>query len=187
MFDRATREGQDCKRYDKCLVFKRAIEKYGIENFEYTILEDNIPVDLMDEREQYWIAHYHTYIGDPLCKGYNMTIGGSTNRGRICRQETKDKTSQTLKGHDVSDKVRQRMTAYNESRKGILPKNHCEALKAAHEACSTPIVDLETRQVFDSKAACAAHFGHSVSWVNARLQGHKKCRKEKFAEITLND
>lgn len=64
VFDRETREGQNCKRYDKCIVFKRAIEKYGIENFEYTILESDVPEELLDERERYWIAYFHTYIGD---------------------------------------------------------------------------------------------------------------------------
>ena len=116
-----------------------------------------------------------------------MTIGGSTNRGRICSQETKEKISQALIGHSVSDRVRDRMGKYNESRKGTLPKNHADALLAAHKAQSKQVIDLQTGCVFESKAACAAHFEKSVSWVNSRLRGHRKCKEEKFAEITLND
>lgn len=43
--------------YDKCLVFKAAIEKYGWDNFSHEIIEENIPVSQLDDREQYWIAY----------------------------------------------------------------------------------------------------------------------------------
>lgn len=48
----------------------------GIEHFSYEILEE-CPVDIINEREKYWVAFYHSYIKDPLCKGgYNLTPGG---------------------------------------------------------------------------------------------------------------
>ena len=48
----------------------------GIENFSYEILEE-CPIENINERERYWIAHYHSYIKDPLCQGgYNLTPGG---------------------------------------------------------------------------------------------------------------
>lgn len=96
--------------YDKCLVFNAAIKKYGWENFSHEIIEDNIPVEKLDEREAYWISYYHTYVGDPECKGYNMTMGGNVGRGRICSEETKRKTSESLLGHSVSDYVKQRLS-----------------------------------------------------------------------------
>lgn len=62
---------------DHNTVFYRAIQKYGWENFIHEILEDNISsIELANEREKYWVAYYHTYIGDPECCGYNMTPGG---------------------------------------------------------------------------------------------------------------
>lgn len=57
-----------------------AINKYG-KITEFEVLEE-IPVEnrqLMLERERYWIAYYHTWIEDPLCKGYNVTQGGDIN------------------------------------------------------------------------------------------------------------
>lgn len=167
--------------------FKNAIEKYGIENFDYEILEDNIPENLLDGREQYWIAYFHTYIGDPFCKGYNMTLGGSTNRGRRCSNETKEKISKANKGHDVSKNVRDRMKEFNKTRKGLKPQNFDLALKAAHDATSKRIIEIETGKVFQSKASCAAFYGRSVQWVNARLKNHKKCKEERFAEATLDE
>ncbi len=52
-----------------------AIKKYGIENFDFDIVEE-CPVDKLDEREQQWIAYYDSYNN-----GYNRTIGGSALRG----------------------------------------------------------------------------------------------------------
>lgn len=48
----------------------KAIRKYGVENFEFSVLEE-CPVDKLDEREIYWISELDTYNN-----GYNMTLGG---------------------------------------------------------------------------------------------------------------
>ena len=56
------------------LYFHRALQKYGSNNFELTILEENISSDQLDEKEKYWIKYYDTfYLND---NGYNMTEGG---------------------------------------------------------------------------------------------------------------
>lgn len=48
----------------------------GKEHFKYEIIEE-CSAELLSEREKYWIAYYHSYIKDPLCKGgYNLTPGG---------------------------------------------------------------------------------------------------------------
>lgn len=52
-----------------------AIKKYGIENFDFMIIEE-CPVELLDEREKYWIAYYNSFLD-----GYNRTPGGSVLRG----------------------------------------------------------------------------------------------------------
>lgn len=50
----------------------RGIRKYGKEEYELIILEDNIPKDQLNQREKYWIEYYNTYW-----EGYNQTIGGT--------------------------------------------------------------------------------------------------------------
>lgn len=49
-----------------------AFRKYGIENFEVSILEYDIEPKDLNNREIYWISYYNTFLG----KGYNMTKGG---------------------------------------------------------------------------------------------------------------
>lgn len=50
--------------------FKRAILKYGKENFKVEIVED-CDSTLLDEREKYYISYFDSYN-----KGYNSTLGG---------------------------------------------------------------------------------------------------------------
>jgi group I intron endonuclease len=53
-------------------LIKRAIKKYGIENFERTILERCSNKKELDEREKYWIREK-----DSINTGYNLTEGGT--------------------------------------------------------------------------------------------------------------
>ena len=79
--------------------FAAAIKKYGWENFIHEILEANIDtLEQANEREQYWIAYYHTWIQDPLCNGYNLTKGGDGTSGHVVSQETRLKLSAAHKG-----------------------------------------------------------------------------------------
>ena len=52
------------------IYFHKAIQKYGVENFEWEVIEQCKKKDL-DERESYWIEYY-----DSFNKGYNCTKGG---------------------------------------------------------------------------------------------------------------
>lgn len=47
-----------------------AFDKYGIENFEFSIIEET---ENPNEREKYWIQYYNSFEN-----GYNMTEGGDT-------------------------------------------------------------------------------------------------------------
>lgn len=63
--------------------FGQAILDYGWDNFLHEVLENNLSQEEANQREQYWISYYHTFIGDPECKGYNLTKGGGhTERGK---------------------------------------------------------------------------------------------------------
>ena len=63
--------------------FHKAIKKYGIDNFQWEILEDNILEKDLNKREKYWIKYYNSYLN-----GYNLTEGGdSFNNIEKWRQE----------------------------------------------------------------------------------------------------
>ena len=48
------------------------MRKYGIENFTFEVLQDNIETfEQLDKAEIYWIDYYNSFV-----KGYNETFGG---------------------------------------------------------------------------------------------------------------
>lgn len=58
------------KRADDDFPIHRAIKKYGIENFDFSIIEE-CPKEQLNDREIYWINYY-----DSFKNGYNATPGG---------------------------------------------------------------------------------------------------------------
>lgn len=68
-----------------------AMKKYGIENFDFNILEECEKKEL-NKKEKYWIDYYQTM---DRSKGYNATSGGDSNY--FVREETKIKQSNTKK------------------------------------------------------------------------------------------
>lgn len=50
----------------------RAIRKYGVEAFEFEILENELSLEEANMREDYWIEYYNTIIN-----GYNQQRGGN--------------------------------------------------------------------------------------------------------------
>ena len=55
----------------------RAIRKYGVEAFEFEILENELSLEEANTREDYWIEYYNTIIN-----GYNQQRGGN-NRTKL--------------------------------------------------------------------------------------------------------
>lgn len=62
-------ESASCKQWYNYPLY-RAIRKYGIENFSFTVLEETTPEEL-NIKERYWINYYDSYNN-----GYNATTGG---------------------------------------------------------------------------------------------------------------
>lgn len=82
------RWGSKGNRYKK-QNFYQAIQKYGWDNFNHIILEENLTKDEANEREKHWIKYYNSFYN-----GYNETEGG--NNRRLSEKE-KEKISQFMK------------------------------------------------------------------------------------------
>lgn len=54
-------------------VFRRALEKYGIENFKCELLDTAETKEELNDKERYWIAKYKKECPERM---YNITIGG---------------------------------------------------------------------------------------------------------------
>ena len=67
----------------------RSFNKYGIENFTLDIIEKDILIEKVNEREIFWINYYNTYAPN----GYNLTLGGEGVKGRVFSKEEKERIS----------------------------------------------------------------------------------------------
>lgn len=76
--------------YKTCTKFYNAIQKYGWDNFEHTILEKELTLNQANEREAYWISFYDSYKN-----GYNSSLGGKNAQKT---EEWKKKISDSNKG-----------------------------------------------------------------------------------------
>ena len=106
------------KKYDKNYLgsgtlIKRAIEKYGVENFENHIIEWCNSKDELCKREIYWISKYNSFantgIGYNLCKGGqfgDITFGMSEEQKELW----KNKISQSSKGKKMSKEAKEKMS-----------------------------------------------------------------------------
>ena len=62
-------------------VFAQALLKFPNwqEDWEHIILEEGLSKKEAIEKEKYYISKFHTFVHDPQCQGYNMTLGGDGN------------------------------------------------------------------------------------------------------------
>ena len=82
---------------DKCSLLYKAIRKYGVDQFSFEIIE-KCDESLLDDREQYYIRYYNSYVGWENSWGYNQSIGGKSNRGYHPTERTKNLWSQHRTG-----------------------------------------------------------------------------------------
>ena len=85
------KEHVDAYPYEKSHLYQ-AMRKYGLEQFEMTTLESDIPADLLDERERFYIAKYDAYVN-----GFNNTLGGQGVHGYQHTAECKARISAAMK------------------------------------------------------------------------------------------
>ena len=89
---------------------QRAVNKHGIENFEFKIIEIILDSTKLKEREQYWLDFYKPYLRE---YGYNTNPKSDDWTGTKHRPETIEKIK--LVKANISDETRKRMS---ESMKG---------------------------------------------------------------------
>lgn len=89
----STRAGKNGRQYVKtCSAFGAAITKYGWNNFQYEVLENNLTKEQAEVNEQFWISKLDTIYPN----GYNLDSGGRS--GHKEHNITKQKISDSRLG-----------------------------------------------------------------------------------------
>ena len=160
-------------------IFAAAIKKYGWDNFEHIILESDLPsLKIANEREKYWIAYYHSYIGDPECHGYNATIGGDGSIGRVLTEAEKEWRRQLKLGTKASEETKLKMSKTRRGKKQNMTAKKIDACHKAQEAmCAArrkKVKCIETDKIYDSITAASKDSGIPFETISACLNGRLK-------------
>ena len=135
----STKEVEKSKNYygSGILIFK-SLKKNGKINFKKEILENNLTIDIICEREIYWIKEINCKYpnGCNLCDGGQGTLNPS-DETRLKMSEAKKGQIPHNKGKSPFDEIRKKMS---DSHKGIpgyykgisLTENHKRKLSLSH-------------------------------------------------------
>lgn len=94
-------------KHESDIYLYNAMKKHGIDNFEIKIIEKNIPLEKINEREEFWIKELNTLRPN----GYNLTLGGEGTKGYVMSVKTKNKISEKAKNryNSLSNEQKQEM------------------------------------------------------------------------------
>ena len=94
--------------YKGCVLFYKAIKKYGWKNIKHIILFDNLEKCDAEKKEIELIKHYKT---NERKYGYNICSGGQGTPNHIVSKETRTKISESTKkamnNPDIKEKLKQ--------------------------------------------------------------------------------
>lgn len=180
--------------------FYRAIRKYGIDSFEWSIIESDIEINNLDDAEKKYIKIHDSYLN-----GYNSTEGGQLSRGSMS-DEVKKKISRSKigqvpwnKGIPMSDDAKAKVSKNKKGqRKGIPRRPHViesmlrgkkekgylkeyrDKLSISHGGTEFLVIDLKTNKEvgkWKNQSACARDLGLPQQQISKCLSGYKKSHK----------
>lgn len=123
----------------------KAIKKHGKENFYYEVLEFNIDISYLDNREEYWIDYYNSFKN-----GYNLCAGGKQSRKK-CNQELLNNLDCIIDEYKTLDislrKLAEKYNTNHHTLSELLKKNKIDIVK--RNKFVTNLAESEKIQISD--------------------------------------
>lgn len=93
------------------VLLSKAIKKYGKENFKVELVEECSTIDILNDREKFWISEHMGNDCYNIAEGGSggNTLGNHPNKKSHYKSISK-KISETLKRHPVSDEQRKKQS-----------------------------------------------------------------------------
>lgn len=126
---------QHLKRKD-CLAIKNAIDKYGIESFDITIIDKAENIEELNKKESEYIAQFKTLYPE----GYNLNTGGFNKKWS---EESKKKMSKSHTGKKLSQEHKNNIS---KSVINVFKNNPEKKLKGRKQAIKSLLVYYSKNQ-----------------------------------------
>lgn len=168
--ERWYRHSVDYKRLTDRYLY-RAMNKYGFNNFKFEILETDIDISLIHEKEKHWIKELNTKA--PY--GYNMTDGGEGSFNRLVSEETKEKLRQANLGKTASDETKKKFSVITSKRFEDINerKKISDSMKKNEKAIEKAIINIQA-------------YNNSVSKEQKKLNMNKAIESRSKSVIAKN-
>lgn len=171
------RYGHNGKKYAECPHFWNAIQKYGWENFEHTILYSGLSYEEACEKEIQTITEKKST--DPMY-GYNISPGGHGGDSELMKQKwlddefRSDMKSRMREAWKDPDKRKRRSNAAKE--RWANPEFKSEVMKKVIQSCAKAVRCIETGEIFPMlKLASQKYNTHSGNIVYACKHNSRCC------------
>ncbi len=177
-------------------LIKRAIQKYGKENFKREIIvEGDFTIEELNKLEIKYIKEYKSYYHNYPDIGYNLTIGGEGVPGREMSDESRKKQSLSMKKIWSDDSYRKRLSNIAKGQKSWNKgkKIHNESFTKKMSGENNPmygvtpknakvVLNLETGIYYESVNEACSTTNYGRSYFGRMLSGNR-INKTSFIHI----
>lgn len=161
--------------------FDKAINKYGLENFDVEVINTAKDINELNEKEIYWIKYYNCIAPN----GYNQCNGGENTLGYHHKEESKKKMSLQRKGVYKGEKnpffgkhhTKEQREKWSKMRKGLkcLTEEQIENFKKLRpQFTPRKVINLDTGLIFDTIGEAAAYYNLKGTHISRVCRGKRK-------------
>lgn len=158
--------------------FDKAINKYGLENFDVEIIDTAKDINELNEKEIYWIKYYNCVVPN----GYNQCNGGENTLGYHHKEESKKKMSQKKSVMYLGENnpfynkhhTKEQCEKWSKTRKGLkhLTEEQIKRLRASH--FKVGVINLDTGLIFNSIREAAKYYNLVETHISRVCRGKRK-------------
>ena len=174
--ERRWRNGQG---YKTSTYFYNAIQKYGWNNFEHIILENNLTAQQANQKEEEYIKYYKS---NEKQFGYNLSAGG--NNHKEISESTRKKLSDHAKNRWEDESIRNKMSQIMKEKWQdpeyiqLQRKSKENALKKIHQEGKTSFISDEgKKRISDARKKYIAQHGTPTQG-----KGHSEATRKILSE-----
>lgn len=166
-------EKNNPKYYGSGHLIKRAIKKYGIENFEKHILETCENKNILNEKEKYWIKYLNSTNPEI---GYNIAEGG--HGGNTYTEDTKKRISNFFKNRKFSEETLKKRSESRKNKKIHTPESKLK-ISNAHKGKKLSEEHKKIISEYAKKAKKSDEFLKNIGAIQNYWKGKKHTEETK--------